>query len=696
MATSDLNSMPQNINNGFRDKSIPDPILINKQYPTHLPLWLSFMQRGPLDRQLAGTVVAEQLYGAKSFEEGSPYYTHVTDFIKQIGATGNQAIFQRIVAENAAAAAMRLWFDVLPTQIPLYERGTDGKYILDTTGRPKPTGETTPGYKIQIVKTVIDEAHGGAFGQASQMDGNQTDPDTLVQSRRYPFQDIPVSSVGKYGNDLGIRQWAPTAGSRTPVDAEMIEDNKAYPYIISCLDRANDTVRTLQTTAGTQEITCVFKRNQVKVSVGRQVMSYEDRFFAMYNDRKRKGIAPLYGPFDQVHLYYENLETILKLFYAAEVPFIDEFSDFTGEGEDEIHRFNFLGGRSSRGVPYHSFLFDRSSAGTEAMSDISTSWAEGGADGDTDLDTLNRLVGVEMAKYGDINEQVTEDRLGNPESFFYDSGFGSETKMILANFIAVRKDTFLVYCLRDAQAPRPYTADEESSLQIALFTRVQMMPESVDYGTPAARVLITACDGSLINEQGKKRLPLALEIGVKSAEYMGAANGLWKTAFRFSHGQRANVTMFKDVNVTWRPLAARQRDWANGMVYVQKKDMEDLFFPALQTAYAVKNSIFTSYFTTLVFVDLAKVSDRVWSQYSGADQYSNEQFKKYVEAEAYRQIEGKYDSRVQVVFTVVFTAVDEYNGFSWSLMVDVGADTMKTVQKTLLTGYRRESMPAAI
>jgi len=58
-------------------------------------------------------------------------------------------------------------------------------------------------------------------------------------------------------------------------------------------------------------------------------------------------------------------------------------------------------------------------------------------------------------------------------------------------------------------------------------------------------------------------------------------------------------------------------------------------------------------------------------------------------------IEGKYDKRVIIVPRVIFTAVDEYNGYSWTLSVDVGADVMKTVQYTLLTGYRRESMPAS-
>lgn len=697
MPTIDFNSMPQNISDGFRDKSVPDPILLPRRYATHIPLWLIWAKKGPLGRVMADGAVREQLYGTETFMEGSKYFTHQTLFSNHVNSKGNQGIYQRLVAPNAKKAGLRLSLDVLKTQVPTYQTGSDGKYLLDELGDPIPTGQKIPGVMVKLVRSPIDAASGGEFGQASQMRGDQVITATQTQSTRYPLMDVPVTFLGKYGDDLGLRLWAPTHGSRVTPDQELLEKNKAYPYVFACMDRSSDTVQNIQTVAGTQEITCVFKRNQVKKSVGGQDISFETRFHEMYNDRERTGIAPLYGPFDEPHLYYDNLVELLKMFYDLEQPYIDMFSDFDGSGytdddEGEIHLFNFISGKSSKGAPYRSFIINRTDANAEAMSAISTVWAEGGDDGDMDLDTFNKLVAAEMRKYGDINQEVTENRLGNPESIFYDSGFDADTKMDLANFIAVRKDTILIWCLTDAQGTT-LTADEESSMAIALFTRGQMLPESTEFGTPSARFAIVACDGRLIGSNYKRRAPLSLELASKSAEYMGAGTGLWNTAMRFSHGDRAEVKMFRDINVLHRPIAARQRDWANGMIYVQKKDLERAFFPGLRSGYPNERSVAASLLNVFVFADLQKVADRIWSEFSGATGYSNEQFKKYVEAEFRRQVEGKYDNSAALVGTVNFTAVDEYNGYSWTLNIDAGFDNMKVVQYTLLTGYRRESMP---
>lgn len=699
MATANFNSMPQNVSYGKRDKSVPDPILTIKRYATHLPLWFIFAKKGPIKRMLADGAIREQLYGAATFDSTSKFFTHQTQFSSTVNSKGNQGIYQRLEPAGAKTAMMRLWLDVLKVQVPTYERGTDGKYKLDQAGYPIPTGQKITGHILKHVKTPIDAIHGGLFAEASQMTGNQTDTATGTQSIRYPIMDVPVSSFGGYGDDMGLRMWAPHTSSRVVVDEELLEKNKAYPYVFACLDRSSDTVQNVQTVSGVQEVTCVFRREQAKASVGNQPVSFDPRFFESYNDLERQGMAPLYGPFAQVHVYHDNLVTVLKQLYDAEKPYIGLFSDFDGSGytaddEGEIHRFNFVSAKSSKNVPYQSCIINREDSDAESMSDISAVWAEGGADGDCSLESLNRLVQAEMEKYGDINMEVAEDRLGNPESIFYDSGFDIECKMALVNFIGVRKDTYLSWCLTDAQGKK-LTADEESSMAIALFTRGQMMPESSEYGTPACRFEIIACDGVLIGSNNRKRLPLSLEIASKSAEMMGAGSGLWNSAFAFSNGRRAEVSMFRDVNVIWRPIAARMRDWSNGMVYVQKKDMDTLFFPALRTGYGVEQSVFTSRFNVLIMTDLEKVADRVWSQFSGADQYSNEQFKKYVEEEFMRQIEGKYSGRAAIVPYVTFTAVDEYNGFSWTLNVDVGMENLKTVQYTILTGYRREKMPTA-
>lgn len=699
MATADFNSMPQNVSDGKRDKSVPDPILTAKRYPTHLPLWLIFGKKGPTKRMLADGAVREQLYGTESFMSSSRFFTHQTQYSNTVESKGNQAIYQRLKPEGAKVAMLRLWVDVLATQVPTYQRGTDGKFMLDSAGYPIPTGKKITGHILKHVKTGISQATGGAFGEAAQMVGDQIATTGGAQSIRLPIMDIPVSSFGSYGDDLGLRMWAPTTNSRVAADSEMLEVNKAFPYVFACLDRSSDSIQNVQTTRGVQEVTCVFKPGQVKASVGELPMSFDERFYDSWNDRERRGVAPLFGPFDAVHVYHDNLVTLLKMLYTAEAPHINAFSDFDGSGftatdDGEIHRFNFVSAKSSKNVPYESCIINRSDANAEAMSDISAVWAIGGSDGDLSDESFNKLVRAEMTKYGSIEFEVAENRLGNPESIFYDSGFNFATKLTLVNFIAVRKDTYLSWCLTDAKGKK-LTAEEESSMAIALFTRGQMMPESSVHGTPACRFEIIACDGLLIGSTNRNRLPLSLEIASKSAQYMGAGDGLWKSEFAFSHGSRAEVSMFRDVNVTWRPIAARMRDWANGMVYVQEKDMDTLFFPGLRTGYSVERSVFTSRPNVLIMTDLEKVADRVWANFSGADSYSNEQFKKYVEAEFNRQIEGKYDARADIRPTVVFTAVDEYNGYSWSLNVDVGLEDMKTLQYTLITGYRRESMPAA-
>lgn len=698
MANTVFNSMPQNLTDGARDVSVPPAVLVPKQYATHLPLWCLFAKRGPAGRQYCDPASAEQLFGAETFDPTSKFNSPAVRF-HNIYAPNGQSAYQRLIPEGAKKAMMRIWMDVLKTNVPTFERGTDGKYLLDEAGMPKPTGLTIPGIIRKLVKTPISQANGGAFGQASQMVGDQTDPVNATQSQRFPIMDIPASFEGLYGDDMGFRWWAPTEGSRVPVDTELLTVNKAYPYRFACLDKSSATIQNVQTISGSQEITAVLKRDQFKASVRNQAISFDPRFFDQYNDNERPGMVNLYGPFDEVHVYHQNLETLLKEFYDAEEAYIDQFSDFTGEGytdDDvgEIHRFNFIGGVSSKGVPYHSFLMDRTAPNAESFTDISTVWATGGADGDISVENLGKMTAEHIARYGNPEDILVDDRLGHPESDFYDWGLSAEDKMKLAAFIGVRKDTFLHWSLMDAQQTQPMTADEESSMGIALFTRGQMMPESTEFSTPAMRFTITACDGRLIGSTGKTRVPLLAELLLKNGQYMGAGNGRWNSAMAFSNGDRANVTMFRDVNVTWRPPTARSRDWANGMIYVQKKDESTLFFPAIRTGYPVAESIFTSYFNVRIAMDLQKVADRVHAQFSGADQYTNEQFKKQVELFFQRAIEGKYDKRGEIRGYVTFRAVDEFNGFSWTLNIDFGGDPQKTVQYTLVSGYRREMLPA--
>ena len=689
-----FNSMPENRTFGARDVSVPTPIYTARTKPSHLPVWFLFAEWGPLGRQMADGAIRKELYGDATFDVTSKFYTHQTKFSDVVNATGNQCIYQRVVADNASQAAIRLWIDYITTQVPEYQRGTDGRYLLDEAGAPIPTGNTIEGIIEKIVATPIDAQHGGDFGQASQMVGDQVDANTSTQSVRKAIMDIPAQFLGARGNTKGFRMWAPVEGARVEADSELLQKNKAYPFVVSCMDNYKDTIQKVQTKSGVNEITVVFAPDQVKASVG-EVMSFDPRFDREYNDTDRAGMAPLYGPFGKVHVYQDNLKGILKEMYDLESQYIDPFSDFTGEGDDEIYRVNFLSAKTSRNTPYHSIIINRTDANAQPMSDISTIWLEGGADGDLDNETFNDLVGAEMRKYGSVNNEIAENRLGNPESIFWDSGFNVDTKEDLLNIIAVRKDTMVVLTTH-VHGGATLTASQESSLATALFTKAQMLPESTEYGTAAMRCAIVAGDGELISDPYLKRLPLSLELAKKAGEMMGAGDGKWKPEFSFSNGRRAELSMFKNINVGWRPITMRRNDWNNGMVYVQSKDIGLYFFPAFRTVYPVQNSILTSWFTAMGFVDLQKVADRVWADFTGNDDLTNEQFKKYVEQACQQQTDSKYGDRFLLNFNVVFTAVDEYNGFSWTLYVDIGAEPQKTVQLTILSGYRREVLASQL
>jgi len=129
------------------------------------------------------------------------------------------------------------------------------------------------------------------------------------------------------------------------------------------------------------------------------------------------------------------------------------------------------------------------------------------------------LVAREVSAYADPNSVLLDDAK-YPESIIYDSGFPIATKHALCSFIAQRKDTAVVLSTHTVGGPA-LTAAEESSLAIALRTRLQMYPESEFYGTSTVRGMIVGRSGILLNSQYKHRLPLDLGNCCESSKVHG-------------------------------------------------------------------------------------------------------------------------------------------------------------------------------
>jgi hypothetical protein len=245
------------------------------------------------------------------------------------------------------------------------------------------------------------------FGQAAVSAGSQTDPVSGAQSQRYPIFEFKASFLGESGNDGGLRIWAPTLDTENNLPSTMMAKERAYPYYISMIRRADasSSPKVVQTQLGDQYLSVVFKKGVIDPSTDRE-MFMGDILLSNYQNLTDPAYPKVFGDFSSLAIYEENLETLLEQFHTAEIPFIDVFSDFSSDPAD-IHLFNIISGVSSQNVPYHSFqLVD--GVGSIRPTQFSNIFAKGGSDGTISNSKLADLVELHMLDYLDPSSDLQE------------------------------------------------------------------------------------------------------------------------------------------------------------------------------------------------------------------------------------------------------------------------------------------------
>ena len=699
-----VNAMPQAILNGADDLSTQPPVIVPEQVPSHLPKFGIWAQQGPLDDQLVVGNSMLQMYGSASFDERGAYATHATPLVNAISAAANQMIIRRLQPADAPKpAAVRLYLDVLgPIAIQEIARNSDGSYQLDPqTGLPIPGTGTVQGYKVKFVTAPIgvDTEGNDLFGQGTEIAGDQTDVTTTTQSKRYPIWDADVPSFGKQGNNNAVRFYAPTALSSQPLDTRVLTDELVYPVRVQFATRpdANTSPSVTPLLTGDQFIDVCFvpgtidKNTDQQLYIGAQVPS------AWQDINDASGVPNTYGPFGRFFTYDSVVAGLVEQFYTAEFPVAGTFSDFTG-AENEQNLFNFVGGVSSQNVPYHSYVFNTADGNAVRLSPNTNIYAVNGGDGTMNNANYETAVAAMMAEYADPNNPI-QDPIGHPESHFYDTGFTLATKKLLGSFIANRKDTFVVLGTHDASGPA-LTASQESSVGLSLSTMLSAYPESDVYGTPVCRGLVFAGSGNFLGNGTAslygKPLPLTLELGVKSAKYMGAANGVWKSTANFDRAPLSVIQYFSNINVTFVPATQGIKDWGNGIVRVRKYSRNAYFVPGLKTVYPDDTSVLNSYFTACGVGALEKICVQSWQEYSGESSLTDEQLVAGVDGFIADAVLGKFDNRFVVQSQTTVTGKDAQRGFSWTTVVSLYANNMRTVGQFTINTLRMSQLQTTL
>ncbi len=662
--------------------------------PQHLPKFFFFASQGPETEQLMTGAELLKTYGADSFDIRSKFFNHQTLYALAAIGNGNAIMAKRIVPDDAGPESnITLWMDVLETTVDTYQRNADGSIATDVGGDPilDETTGAVAGYKVKFVVTNYSTVNtlASGFGQAVQAAGDQTDGTNT--SVRYPIMQLKVSSKGASGNLVGFRLSAPTTKTVSAMPTKMMEKYKAYPYFFGVIKKPNlqSSPNVVETLFGEQGITGTFKEDVIDPITDKELY-LGDILLDSYRNLQDTRYPVLYGDFGELYIYKDNINTLLGMFHTKEIPFINSsFYDFT-DSVDDIHLFNFISGVTSSGVPYQSFVFAEANNSVR-LTPLTNIYAAGGSDGTMTDETFATAVSNYMDRYLDPNDELM-DLAKHVESIIYDSGFPLETKKKLCNFIALRKDTFVILSTHTSGSPQ-LSASEEYSLGISLRTQLRLTPESDYFGTQVMRGMVMGVSGKVRNSKWKEPTSLAYEVLNMSSKYMGASNGKWKNGANFDGAPGNGVNTMYDLNLTWVSNAVRNRYWDVGLNYALRFDHQSYFIPALKTVYDDDTSVLNSYLTAMAICYLNKVGHAAWRQFSGSI-LSGPQLVDRVNEFVNDRVKDKFDGRFIIIPKATITDMDEIRGFSWTLPIVIGSPNMRTVMTTYVQAKRIQDVQA--
>lgn len=691
-----VNAAPMYIALGTKDQSTRTLPRVPLATPTHFPkLWI-YASKGPEEVVSCSGGERLSIFGDDTFDPLSKFCNHATILSNEFNSMGNQQRIKRIIPADAGPQPnLMLSIDIVEAEIDDYERNADGSIKMDVNDDPVVLGKI-PGVKMKwVVTTRATKVAMQNFGQATITAGDMDNGDIAdpVVSQRYPILEFKHSFIGANGNNAGIRLWSPDSNDNGSIDSRILTRQKFFPYRLQVIKRAtqDSSPRVVENIFGGQYVDialkpgAVFDGNSMYIGAAK---SFLDR----YQNLNDPTYPSQYGDFGQVAVYQNNIDTITNMIYALESVYHTDNgvaeSDFTG-ATGEQYLTNIVGAATSSGYKYHTVAIE-SGVGSVALGEFTNLFAQSGSDGTMSDALFAAAVAADVAEYNNPNSSLLNDAI-HDESIIYDSGFPMETKYALFNALGIRKDIFVAVTPFEAGGPR-MTAIEENSAATALKARAQLFPESEFHGTEVCRAMIMGRNGLLRDSLWEARVPVLNEIGYKSARYMGASNGVWKNGFDFDGEDGARLTRMYDINVSFTPAAARNRDWSVGLNWVQDDDARSQFIPALKTVYSDDTSVLTSYVTVMGMIEANKVCQRAWRRFSGVTKYTRAQLAERVNEFVAAGLRDRFDGRFVFIPETYFTTADVARGFSWTVKVKMYANNMQTVMTFFVETYRREDL----
>lgn len=681
-SVSMASSLPRTEVLGFKDVSGRGQPLEIVNLPIFLPFCPLLTSWGPSD---AANLVSGEgfstIYGADNFYPGSPFLSHQAAMLQKVLQTGAMALVRRMKPADAKTATLRIWADIVADKIDQYERNVDGTFKR-TNGELVPTGEKLDGFRVRFH---VDEPGEDNLRQGSRTTGTLVNEEGQP-STMYPLIDVEARFFGSKGSNIGLRLISPTTLSSTPADAELSEEQGAYPYRLALIERVNknSTGQVLMNLNGEPFVEFTLKTGVVdpKTNIN---YSYDKRILKAFENNDPEVFSG-YGPLKSFHVYDAEVKAVAELLYSTE----QDYGLIDGEVTPE-HTINIFGATNINGVPYYSVKLEGPAAGGVLFGENSTHWLLGGADGTVTPAAYDQMVADELNVFGE-GEIPYADRASYPMSAFIDSGFTLSTKRLMGNIMAVRPDVWVLASTQDVLEPLN-TPEEDSSIGATLRNALALIPESEFYNTGACRAVVMKHAGTYLDSEYNGILPFTIDFAVKVATYMGSER--MRTGFAPDNSFYRVVTRFVEHNAKFRHVKPRNTDWQAGISSAEPFDHRgQVFFPGIQTVYHDNTSVLNSFFPMAICCHLNRIGELAWRMFTGDSRMTAGEYAVNVDRFIEGQIKDKYDGRADITPRSYYTPADTQRGYSWHTDIEGLFDGMKTVEVLTVAAGRRTGTEA--
>jgi hypothetical protein len=698
---------PKNIDLGVQDLSGGSEVVEQKNLPLHIPLFMSFAEKGSESPTYVETGFTS-MFGYKTIDPTEKFFTHQTLFLNNIGGS-NPFTFKRLMPPDIKPEANAVvYIDVLKTKLNNYKRNSDGSIVLDADGGYliNPDNPTIDGYKVKyIVEKGVDlDAVGvkpGIMGNTSSGVFTTDSSAMATKSTMYPLLSLKAKYKGEYYNNIGFSLM--THDNDTAPE-DVVNESKLFPYKIRLSERPNSrsTGTVTANIYGELDTTFTLKRDSKNptTNVGNS-LSY------VFNTNWNDSTNNIYSDFSDIDVNYDVVETLTKLFMEEELKHIstdvvewaDSYSSDTYSWydfietdpqvilTDEKYLFNILSGETLSGVIYQTFQIDNETPIDD--SDLSelfigeeyVTYLDGGGDGTINSTVFEELVTQEMNLYSDkASPRINIER--NPANFVYDSGFSLDVKKAMIQFTSIRKDTIVVLGTH-MNGRDPLSLSETISIGNILKIAMELTPESSVYGTGFTRGCVISGSGKI----DEFRIPKTFSLGVKLSKYVNTS--VMKPDKRFDVYPNNTIKELSDLEPNNIPETIYPKLYNAGLNYGIPDGLNTEIFPSFASSYDDDTSILKDFFVVIAISRLVKLSNTTWLRNTG-NKLSRQALTDKITSFINKETQNAFDNRFTIKPIVRFTDEDVSRGYSWHLDIELYGQNMRTVQVSKIIAYRSE------